>query len=384
MKNKSRMLKIWEVYKKAKLQNIVRVFLLTLLILPIVIKCQKQQIEWKGTIEEVDDIIVMKNPKEPIYTEDVLILEEELSIGEKEGREEYMFSQIRDIAVDEEENIYVLDLKEPHIKVFDRNGSYLRTLGRKGQGPGEIGMPTFISVTAKNEILVEDPMNRRLSYYSTDGSFIISVSTAKRTILQAKTDSLGNILGAGLNIEKQAFEISKFDPDYNYICSFGSDPVSRDTEAYNPFKTPMRWTVLQNDHVMCGYPENYELQIFNPEGKTIKRIYKEYDPVEISQKEIAEAKKGMRPGRRLEVPKHHSSFIRFTITDEGRIFIQTREITGDRERYYYDVFDRDGRYIAKIPLKMRPRIWKRNQLYTIEEDEEGYQIVKRYKVYWNI
>ena len=85
MKNKCKVLENWELYKMTKLQNIVRIFLLTLLIFPIVIKCQKQQVEWKGTIEEVDDIIVMKNPKEPIYTEDVLILEEELSIGEKEG-----------------------------------------------------------------------------------------------------------------------------------------------------------------------------------------------------------------------------------------------------------------------------------------------------------
>lgn len=29
-----------------------------------------------------------------------------------------------------------------------------------------------------------------------------------------------------------------------------------------------------------------------------------------------------------------------------------------------------------------PKVWKKNKLYTIEEDEEGYQYVVRYKVAW--
>ncbi len=47
-----------------------------------------QEAEWKGTIEEVDGVTVVKNPKEPIYSEDVFSLEEELSIGGAEGKDE--------------------------------------------------------------------------------------------------------------------------------------------------------------------------------------------------------------------------------------------------------------------------------------------------------
>lgn len=100
---------------KAKIVSIV-LFLSALIIL---VSCQKQSAEWKGTIGEVDGVTVVKNPKEPMYGEDVFNLEEELSIGEAEGREEYMFSSIRSMVVDEAGRIYVLDRKEPHVKVFD-------------------------------------------------------------------------------------------------------------------------------------------------------------------------------------------------------------------------------------------------------------------------
>jgi len=50
--------------------------------------CTKNKPEWKGTIEEKDGVIIVKNPKEPMYQEDVFQLKEEITIGEGEGREE--------------------------------------------------------------------------------------------------------------------------------------------------------------------------------------------------------------------------------------------------------------------------------------------------------
>jgi len=53
-----------------------------------------------------------------------------------------------------------------------------------------------------------------------------------------------------------------------------------------------------------------------------------------------------------------------------------------KENSVLDVFASEGRYIAKISLKVRSRILRNNNLYTLEEDEEEYQVVKRYKVTW--
>ena len=60
----------------------------------------------------------------------------------------------------------------------------------------------------------------------------------------------------------------------------------------------------------------------------------------------------------------------------------TYEQVEEEEGFYHDVFDSEGKFIAKIPLKVRPFVFKNKKLYTVEEDEEGFLFIKRYKVLW--
>ena len=91
---------------------------------------------------------------------------------------------------------------------------------------------------------------------------------------------------------------------------------------------------------------------------------------------------GIAPGVKLSWNEHHNAFIYLSIDDEGRIFTRTYEKVSESDVYYYDVFDTEGKYIAKVTLGARPQTWKHGKLYTIEEDEEGFQLVKRYNVIW--
>ncbi len=61
--------------------------ILALSILILFSTCRQQNEDWQGTIEEMDGVTVVKNPKEPMYEEDIIKIEEELAIGEAGGRE---------------------------------------------------------------------------------------------------------------------------------------------------------------------------------------------------------------------------------------------------------------------------------------------------------
>jgi hypothetical protein len=56
----------------------------------------------------------------------------------------------------------------------------------------------------------------------------------------------------------------------------------------------------------------------------------------------------------------------------------------DEAGYMFEVFDTEGVYIAEIHLKSRPRLFKNDRMYTVEEDEDGFHVVKRYRIGWNL
>ena len=349
-----------------------------------------QKAEWKGKTEEENGVIVVKNPKQPMYGEEVFSIKEELSIGEAKGRKEYMFSRARDIAVDEEEKIYILDIKECHIKVFNKNGEYLKTIGKKGQGPGEMRLPGALVITAQQEILVNDASARKLHFFTLDGKFLRAVSQTKMWLFSSpKADQKGNII-AGYMIAGQEviYDLKKFDSQLKDLFTIFSTRILK-YPYMNPLFPRCYWEVTKEDNIIWGFPDKYELYVLNPEGKLLKKILKDHTPVKITQKEkddiINERWGGyenMPPETKLVWNKHHNAFRYLSLDEEGRIFVRTYEKAADGKTYYYDVFDPEGKYIAKIPLKARPIVWKMNKLYTVEEDEEGFQMVKRYQVSW--
>jgi hypothetical protein len=74
------------------------------------------------------------------------------------------------------------------------------------------------------------------------------------------------------------------------------------------------------------------------------------------------------------------------VDEKERIFVQTYEqLEGKDKFFFFEIFDEEGKYLAKVPVLAnldRSSIWKRDKLYTIDEDENGYPVVRRYKVFW--
>jgi hypothetical protein len=148
------------------------------------------------------------------------------------------------------------------------------------------------------------------------------------------------------------------------------------------------WAVKNDDSIIWGYSDKYELQILDTSGHIVRRITREYDPVKITEEAKKEWVKwsygdqGVPAGVTVNWADHHNAFHSLDVDDLGRMFVQTYEKGADGSGYYYDIFDSEGRYFAKILLKAAPRALKRDKLYSIEEDEKGFQVVKRYRVSW--
>lgn len=103
-------------------------------------------------------------------------------VGTENGRDFETFSNVPAVAFDAAGWLYVLDRDNARILVFDRTGRYVRQIGRKGQGPGELGLPMALTVTPAGEVVVYDLMNGGLSVFGTDGEYrtLVRLPTSMR------------------------------------------------------------------------------------------------------------------------------------------------------------------------------------------------------------
>lgn len=371
-----------------KLASIIALFALALF-------CSPGDREWKGTIEEVDGVAIVKNPKEPLYGEDVLEFSEELSIGVAEGEEEYMFQMVSDIEADEQGHIYVVERRLALIRVFDEKGEYSRTIGTRGQGPGEMQMPIYVQVIDQDEIAVHDYLGQRLSYFSMDGAFLRQTSTAstRSPFIPIRIGPQGNLatIAAFGPPPVGGKQLRYFNANLELISMIAKE--ERDMrKTFDIGKPTWFCDVSSSGRIFWGDSKEYVINILNNDCTLIRRITKAYELLGITAEDEEYYREryasALERGLKIEFRGHYPAFGDINVDEEERLFVRTfKKVEGRDNRYYHDVFDTEGKYVATVPIRAnlsREAVWKNNRLYTIEMNEEGYQQVKRYGVTWKI
>jgi len=85
-----------------------------------------------------------------------------------------------DVLTDQNGDVYVAEshtnVEDPdlvgRISVFDRNGKFLRTIGRTGTGPGEFRTPHALEFDSQGRLIVADRHNHRVQILTKEGKFI--------------------------------------------------------------------------------------------------------------------------------------------------------------------------------------------------------------------
>lgn len=166
-----------EISKEGKMKNKNYIFSIALFLSAfiILVSCGKQKAEWKGSIEEKDGLTIVKNPKEGIWDlkeKDEVTIRIEHQIGQLYGPEEFLFVSIVDATVNSKGDLYVADSGLNEIRKFNKDGQYLLTMGRKGQGPGEFQDIRTVAVNSHDDLIVYDHMLKRISIFSDNGEHI--------------------------------------------------------------------------------------------------------------------------------------------------------------------------------------------------------------------
>jgi len=346
------------------------------------------QIKWKGKVVKEGSVTVVRNPSDPLYKSPVFELKEELSLGGPNAQGQDVFNRIGEFVVDDAGNFYISDRMEYHVKVFDRSGRYLRTIGRRGQGPGEFdGMGSLSIVRTTGELAVQNVRKRCLSFFKADGTYLRDLPFEERIISFAYLDSKGNIYAGETIIEtgtsRSEFRAVILNPEAKLLQILAKTPGA-DRSKFELFMPNPYWTVDPSDNLVYGYSETYDIQFFEAgTHRLFQRILKDYDPVPVTEQEKSGFQKPELGELNIVFAKKHAAFRSFFVSDTGHLFVETFE-KAENGLFVHDIFDRDGILLARVPLRPRGLKVCDGKLYALEEDEDGYQTVKRYTLTWTI
>jgi len=346
----------------------------------------------------VDGVIVVSNGKKPAPTPGRptrLTMTAELTVGLSKNPDE-SFTDVSYLVVDGEGRIFCLDIKDQKIKVFDKNGEFLRVIGKQGQGPGEFGLAVGIQLTGDNLLMVEDNANKRLALFKPTGEFVRYISMAdKLGLVSLMLDAQGNYLGREFVIDKSNgkmfFEAKKFDQNLKPLFTLDKieypipDPGSKAKMNFLEMKSVYQLDPAGN--IYYGRNRTYDIKVYSPEGKHIRTIEKEYDRIKITQQDIEEmiaATANITPGvdykKLFAFPEYYPPYDSFVLDEKGRLFVRTFTKGKAEDGYEVDVFDAKGRFIAQFATKSDLKLFKKNKAYGVEVTADGFLVIKRYAI----
>ncbi len=377
----------------------------------MLVSCGKQKAEWKGSIEYENGVKVIKNPEAPLYGEITLNLEEDLSIG-KEDDENYMFYRVRDIALDSNDNIFIIDSGNSRIQKFDSKGQFLQTIGRKGQGPGEFERPRRLFIDSQNNIYVRD--RDQIKIHDSQGKFRKSIAI-NGSVSEFAVDPEGNILANVQILSREELKyrrmfikvnpegqiLKKFiefsEPGFGLVKSEKGILTLSLSIEYHPH---LYFSWVNENTFTYGISSEYQIFVIDKDGNHSMNIQKEEDYQAVSRKEKdtiikrfeeSLARQGLNVPRKAieetcDFPAFRSFFSKIMVDDEQRIFVRrVKSVLEEDEDAEYDIFGSDGRCLYRTTLPFTPEIVKNGFLYAIHASEETGEVkVKRYKIKnWN-
>lgn len=369
-----------------------------------------QNPQWKGTIEEVDGVKVIKNPNEPLYGNVTFDLEEDLSIGNEED-DNFMFHRPGMPIVDSEGNIFVLDRGNYRIQKYGSNGKYLKSIGRHGQGPGEFERPSYLYLDHSDNIYVGD--GRHIDVFDKNGIFKKTFKSTGYEFHLGITKE-GNIFAQIdflITPERGTQEIAIINPKGDKIKTIVSFPIEKSPPlrgalnfyVSNPYHPSLYACFLNGEYCVYGYSSEYRLFMVTSSGviaciienDELGEVFTVKEKDELLDRKMKELKQSRFRSKlsRSEVkrvykfPKYKPFFNSILIDDKDRIYAKRFHLPTDKDKTpIFDLFSKEGYYLYKIKIPLYRLPFNQNSIqkgsvYTREFDREtGCAKIKRYKI----
>jgi hypothetical protein len=362
-----------------------------------------------------DKPVIIANPKEPVPPagqRKKIVFKEELTIGNEEAGENYLFEKNICAIADEKGFIYVVNNDRRRIQKYDATGKYLFSVGRQGQGPGE-----FITIWApgfdgKGHIYANDNLAHRIILFDKEdgryqgqimtdkmggevsllpnGKYFSCTTTKSNTGSTLSFTTVYGIYGKDFMLQTELHR--RFWENENRSRDSRAQRMARiaSTAALKPYIS----SILTNDgRIITANPAAREIKIYDGHGKVLMIIRKDAKPKPVSdahknfyfetvvmdflsgnENQYMSLKDDVR--KAMTYPQFLPAFCYCRPMDNGWLFVVEDSLP---ESSWIDLFDNKGIYVGRFETNIPVYFltFANGKAYTVA-DIDGSKYVKRY------
>jgi len=365
---------------------------------------------WNGTIDTLaSGRIVVSNPATGMWDEATAwSVVEELRLGTLDDIGPEMFGSIDELEVDAWGRFWVFEGQAQELRVFDRDGAHVRTIGREGGGPGEFARVIGISWAPDGNLWTVDPSNARISIIDTAGNYVGSHGTVGGWMIMpwpGGVDVEGrfwnfapDVSSAEPNIVMIAYDhdLNPLDtvpvPEYPGEGEYFELRTERGHMMTNvPFTPGLEWRFDMRGYMWFMLTGDYSITQLSLEGDTLRTITRDFEPLPVTGADIDSALAGMEwfieNGGKVDasrIPGHKPATDEFLFDDEGNIWVLPVTTLAEEDRVV-DVFDPEGRYLGRLRLPFQlstnpTPVFRDGFIYAVTQDELEVEYVVRARI----
>jgi len=291
-----------------------------------------------------------------------------------------LFGVIIDLALDHDGYAYVVDQQLGRISLFAPDGTFVRTIGRQGDGPGEFRRPYRVFISPANEACVLSGMGRRIDRFNRNGEFLgsqaipadssgivprindVKTADGAMVFLSVIRENSELVLpGERTTIRRLHARDNTLQEVARYHDDSDTGDDARPVWSERPRALRDRWDVGPDQRVYVATSFNdYEVTVFAPDGTVDQVLTRDYDHRQRSKQEKQAVldwatvnPNGNLPGTTYEIEDHDKDIMALHCRDDGSLWVLTSRGFYDRPEGslgVFDVFDGEGQYVGEQNL----------------------------------
>ncbi len=363
----------------------------------------------------------------PVWGDSVRLVEE-VELGALEGERHEVFGRVTGVVGLADGTTIVADELASALYVFGPDGTFLRQLGRSGEGPGEFGRISSLAAVSGSRVAVQDVRGGRVSVYEPTGALSTDfrMPTGLYSVFETfSTDGRGQYYGR-TTVRDPSEPPVQFDEDPRHAWV----RYSTDGELMDSLPVPEanpegpRYTVITPDgprfpytvetvsaigwsgSIVWGRNDRYAIHWLLDDGRVVQltRAAERLSATDGERQQFEQISSYF--ARRNDsshppVPSVKPFFRRILVDAVGRIWVERytkgyrydysaseveergeRPLISWREAQVFDVYEAQGRFMGTIRLPTRVQFMHANEthLWALRMGEYDEAYVVRYRI----